>query len=253
MQTAAGRIEAEYIVCRRRAVGAIVLGQMVGMNLPMTPCQHLYARTSPVPELKGETEEVRHPVVRYQDQDMYFRQHGEGYGFGSYAHDPLIVFADQLRKDESTGPVSDRLKITSKSRAAACQRTHPVHGKVATWENTSTAVSPSPPTATPSSACTRCARNFIVAEAVWVTHAGGVGRAVANLLVHGEPGLDMRELDVNRFQPHTASRAYLRSRAERQYIEVYDIIHPLQQMENPRALRVGALLPAAQGAGRGVL
>ncbi|MGQ0604062.1 MAG: glycine cleavage T C-terminal barrel domain-containing protein, partial [Anaerolineales bacterium] len=32
---------------------------------------------------------------------------------------------------------------------------------------------------------------------------------------------------------------YLRARAERQYIEVYDIIHPLQSMEAPRPLRVG--------------
>ncbi|MDT9091672.1 hypothetical protein, partial [Escherichia coli] len=39
-------------------------------------------------------------------------------------------------------------------------------------------------------------------------------------------------------EPHAASPAYVRARGAQQYREVYDIIHPLQQMEQPRPLRV---------------
>lgn len=235
VQTPKGRIEAEYIVCAAGLWGPIV-GRMAGLNLPMTPCQHLYAKTSPVPELAGETVEVRHPIVRYQDKDMYFRQHGEGYGFGSYDHDPLIVFADQLRKDDQPAKypiIEEHLEQAWQNTLerfpalAKTQITETFNGCFSFTTDGNTIFGEAP-----------TARNFILAEGVWVTHGGGVGKAVANLLVQGEPGLDMRELDVNRFQPHTASKAYLKSRAERQYIEVYDIIHPLQQMESPRPLRV---------------
>ncbi|MGH2524689.1 MAG: sarcosine dehydrogenase, partial [Anaerolineales bacterium] len=55
---------------------------------------------------------------------------------------------------------------------------------------------------------------------------------------YGEPTLDLREVEANRFHPHAPSKAYVKARGERQYIEVYDVIHQLQQMENPRGLRV---------------
>jgi glycine cleavage system T protein len=230
-----GRIEAEHVVIAAGLWGPVV-GRMLGIHLPMTPCQHLYIKTEPLPELRGETEEVRHPIIRDQDRDMYYRQHGEAYGFGSYAHDPLIVFADELRRDGQPAIYPPREEHIETAYRYASERI-PSIGNVAIREtfngcfsfttdgHTIFGIHPD-------------ARNVVFAEGVWVTHAGGVGRAAANLLVHGEPGLDLRELDVNRFQPHAGSRAYLRARAERQYIEVYDIIHPLQQMESPRPLRV---------------
>src|SRR5690606_26713809 len=46
-----------------------------------------------------------------------------------------------------------------------------------------------------------------------------------------------REAHIDRFHPHAASRSYIRLRTAQQYREVYDIIHPLQQIENPRGLR----------------
>ena len=81
-------------------------------------------------------------------------------------------------------------------------------------------------------------KGFWSAQAVWITHAGGVGRAVAEWIVNGEPTLDLRECDVRRFYPHALSRRYVRARAAQQYREVYDIIHPRQQMDAPRNLRL---------------
>src|SRR5581483_2147665 len=36
-------------------------------------------------------------------------------------------------------------------------------------------------------------RGFWVAEAVWVTHAGGVGRVIAEWMADGVPSIDLRE------------------------------------------------------------
>jgi len=80
-------------------------------------------------------------------------------------------------------------------------------------------------------------RGVWVAEAVWITHGGGVGRVVADLLADGLSDLDLHDCDLNRFEPHAHSRSYVRARGAQQYREVYDITHPLQQMEQPRPLR----------------
>ena len=50
-----------------------------------------YPITTPVPELAGETREIVHPILRHQDGAMYFRQHADRYGIGSYDHIPLLV------------------------------------------------------------------------------------------------------------------------------------------------------------------
>ena len=81
-------------------------------------------------------------------------------------------------------------------------------------------------------------RGFWAAEAVWVTHGGGVGKVMAEWLIDGAPSIDLHEADLNRFHAHAVSRPYVQARAAQQYREVYDIIHPLQQMDRPRDLRL---------------
>nr|MDQ6909011.1 sarcosine dehydrogenase [Chloroflexota bacterium] len=46
------------------------------------------------------------------------------------------------------------------------------------------------------------------------------------------------ESDLNRFHGHALNRDYVRTRANRQYIEVYDVIHPLDQPTDLRNLRL---------------
>ncbi len=235
VHTAQGRIETELVVCAAGLWGPII-GQWVGLTLPMTPMQHLYVRSEALPELAGETIEVRHPIVRQQDQDLYYRQHGDAYGFGSYRHAPLIVAAEALPDHdhpaifESVAADLDDAWAVAAARIPALRASKPAHtfnGLFSFTTDGNSIVGESPEV-----------RGFWAAEAVWVTHAGGTGQAVANWLAQGDPGLDLRELDLNRFHPHAGSRQYLHRRAERQFIEVYDIIHPLQTMEHPRGLRV---------------
>jgi len=54
---------------------------------------------------------------------------------------------------------------------------------------------------------------------------------------------DLHEMDANRFEPHQLGPAYVRARNCQNYVEVYDIIHPLQPMEDPRPLRTTPFHP----------
>ncbi|HET9085044.1 MAG TPA: glycine cleavage T C-terminal barrel domain-containing protein, partial [Candidatus Limnocylindrales bacterium] len=63
------------------------------------------------------------------------------------------------------------------------------------------------------------------------------GRAMAEWIVDGGSTSDLHECDVNRFERHQLAPGYVHDRGIQNYVEVYDIIHPLQPMEEPRPLR----------------
>jgi glycine cleavage system T protein len=81
------------------------------------------------------------------------------------------------------------------------------------------------------------ARNLWLAQAIWVTHSAGCGRALAELMTHGDALLDLHECDPQRFDAHGTSPSYARVRGAQGYREVYDVIHPRQQSEQARGLR----------------
>jgi glycine cleavage system T protein len=73
---------------------------------------------------------------------------------------------------------------------------------------------------------------------LWLTHAGGAGKAIAEWMTSGTPSLDLREADITRFHAHQFIRAYISERCAQNYREVYDIIHPAQPITRPRNVRV---------------
>jgi hypothetical protein len=81
-------------------------------------------------------------------------------------------------------------------------------------------------------------RNLWIAAAVWNTHAGGVGKTMAEWMTTGETEWDTRECDVARFEPHALKSPYIFERSMQQYREVYDIVHPLQPATAPRNIRL---------------
>lgn len=233
--TPAGRIATEKVVCAAGIWGPAI-GRMAGVRIPLTPMQHLYARTAPLKELAGETLEVRHPIVRDQDNDAYFRQHTDAYGFGSYRHAPLPVDVEALATNDHPAILAFTPEHFEQSIQDAAHRFPCL--KNASFVDRFNGLFSFTPDANSIVGENPDARGFWVAEAVWITHGGGVARALAEWMVGGTPSLDLREVDINRFHPHTLSRAYVKTRSNQQYVEVYDIIHPLQQMESPRQLRL---------------
>ena len=239
VQTSRGDIETDLVVS---AVGiwAPSLGGLAGVPIPLSPLQHLYAVTTPLPDLAGSTEDISLPIVRHQDQAMYFRQVGEAIGIGSYLHEPLVLDAADIL-DHGEAPIAPaEMPFTPEhfeSGMAAAREVIPslegatltrkFNGLFSFTTDGFPVLGESPEV-----------RGFWSAQAVWITHAGGVGKAVAEWIVNGEPTVDLRECDIRRFHPHMHNRGYVRTRAAQQYREVYDIIHPQQQPASPRNIRL---------------
>src|SRR6266508_4533500 len=200
--------------------------------------QHLFAWTEPLPELANETTEIRLPILRDQDRALYFRQRFNGFGIGSYAHDPLPIDASNLLNHPAGHAYAEMPSWPEEHFVRALRSTRellPPVGRVAIAETLNGLFSFTPD-GLPLIGETEEVRGMWVAVAVWITHAGGAGRLVAELMTGQAPFADPREVDCNRFRPFARTGAYVRTRGEQQYREVYDAIHPLQPIAKPRGL-----------------
>ncbi|MSS73055.1 MAG: FAD-dependent oxidoreductase [Candidatus Latescibacteria bacterium] len=248
--TSNGRIAAEKVLLCAGIWGPRI-GRMAGVPIPLTPMQHQYTRTAPLPELAGETREVVHPIVRHQDYAMYFRQQADRYGIGSYKHEPLLVDPEDLPGWSEARKSPAIMGFTPehfKAAHAAAVELFPALGRAELTERINGLFSFTPD-GFPLIGESLDVRGFWVAEAVWITHGGGVGKAVAEWMAEGTPTLDLREADLNRFPPHALTPSYVKARGAQNYREVYDIIHPAQQMENPRPLRLSPFYPRQKDLG----
>ncbi len=239
VQTTHGDIQTDLVVAAT-GIWAPKVGGMAGVPIPLSPMQHLYAVTDPLPELAGAAEEISLPLLRHQDKAMYFRQVGESIGIGSYQHEPLLLDAADLPDQAVNGlPPAERPFPSAHFEAAMAATDELLPSlKGVGLSRTLNGIFSFTNDGFPVLGESPHLPGFWSAQAVWITHAGGVGKAVAEWIVEGEPTTDLHECDIRRFHAHALSRPYVRARAAQQYREVYDIIHPRQQMTHPRNLRL---------------
>lgn len=242
VRTGRGVIECDRVLLCAGIWGPTV-GAMAGVPIPLVAVQHQLVWTDPIPELAGETREVVHPILRHQDMAMYFRHREDFYGVGNYRHEPVITPQSRIRgpglgMQPSVMPFTPddfiaaqdetvRLLPVLEGRLRPTDPARSINGMFSFTPDAGSIVGESADV-----------RGLWVCEAVWITHGGGMGRMAAEWMAGGEPSMDLAEADVNRFYPFMTTPPYVRVRGAQQYREVYDILHPLQQMSSPRGLRL---------------
>ncbi|EHA24605.1 hypothetical protein ASPNIDRAFT_182870 [Aspergillus niger ATCC 1015] len=99
VRTSQGIIPADIVISCAGFWG-VEIGAMAGVAIPLLPLAHQYAKTTTVPALANR--DVNHrpngmnasmPILRHQDQDLYYREHGDQVGIGYYGHRPMPVVA----------------------------------------------------------------------------------------------------------------------------------------------------------------
>ena len=240
VRTDAGDVECEQVLLCAGIWGPTI-GRLAGVPVPLAVLQHQLVWTDPLPELAGETREVVHPILRHQDMSLYYRQRRDRYAVGNYRHEPILVEPDELRPYREGDPIPSVEPFTPEhfevAYEASAKLLPPIRDRVdpSSGINGMFSFTPDMGSIVGESAAVR---GFWVCEAVWVTHGAGMGRMVAEWIAGGEPSMDMSEADVNRLYPFMTAPPYVRARGAQQYREVYDIIHPLQQMLSPRRIRL---------------
>jgi dimethylglycine oxidase len=239
VETDQGRIEAELVISCAGMWGPYI-GRMVGMSVPLMPMQHQFAWTTPLAELAGETREVMQPMLRHQDFSMYMRQREDYFGIGAYRHRPMPISADDIRRDyRGEGEFPSVLEFTPEDFEPTWQEARKMIPALKNVEmaRPMNGLFSFTPDGGPLLGESKEAKGFWIAEAVWITHAIGVGKVMAEWLTDGVPSIDLAGADVHRFDPYAKSPAYILARSSQSFREVYDIIHPQQPMEEPRPLR----------------
>ena len=234
-----GEIPADVVVCCAGIWGQRV-ARMVGMTLPLTPLAHQLVWTGQLPALVGQTDELVRPILRHQSADLYARERYDTLGIGYYGHRPLPIDADEILSVDAADVMPSMLPFTEDDFAPGwtdAQALLPTLREAKVEEGMNGLFSFTTDNM-PLLGESRDVRGFWVAEAVWVTHSAGVARAMAEWIIDGYcSSFDLHECDVNRFDQHQLGSEYVLARDCQNYIEVYDIIHPLQPMEAPRPLR----------------
>ena len=264
--TERGRVACEEVVVATN-IWARQLGDKLGVHLPVTPVEHQYTITEPLEELQGLHQDVSddpvyenyrsvsgdasevllqnpdRPILRDQDNAMYFRNHGDRYGIGSYNHEPIVPDPEELggndpegnqasvhdfteyhlenathpdRPDKAPRTASDELLPATKGRELEFK----YNGMFAESPNGLPVMGP-----------VQEVPGLWTAAAIWITHAGGAGKALAEWMETGVPQLpegpiDLAHCDVNRFDAHEGSWDFARDIGGEEYRIVYNIVHP---------------------------
>ncbi|WP_037367005.1 GcvT family protein [Amycolatopsis orientalis] len=217
------------------------IGEMAGLTVPLLPLAHQYAKTGQLPELAG-ADPVRPalPILRHQDQDLYFRQHGDRLGIGSYAHRPMPVDTFAEPGEVTASAMPSMLPFTEEDFAPSWEESKlllPALGQTKAEEGFNGIFSFTPDGGSLVGESSDV-RGFWIAEAIWVTHSAGIAKAVAESIVDGRAETDLHELDVHRFEDVQLAPDYIRETAQQNFVEIYDVLHPLQPRLSPRDLRV---------------
>ncbi|HYP44940.1 MAG TPA: FAD-dependent oxidoreductase [Propionibacteriaceae bacterium] len=250
VETTQGFLPADLVLCCAGIWGKKVAA-MVGVSLPLTPLAHQLAWSTPLPALAGQTVEATRPVLRHQDAALYYRERYDGLAIGSYHHRPMPLEAEDLRPwgevvmpsvlpftpEDFTYSLAETGSLMP--AAAGLEIDEAINGVFSFTPDNLPLLGPAPDV-----------EGFWVAEAVWVTHSGGVGRAMAEWLVDGRSSsFDLHACDLNRFERSQLSPAYVLAKNSQNFAEVYDIVHPLQPMEHSRPLRTSPFYPREQALG----
>jgi glycine cleavage system aminomethyltransferase T/glycine/D-amino acid oxidase-like deaminating enzyme len=235
------RIECEAVLLCTNIWGP-VLGDKLGVPIPLLAYEHQYTITAPLPGLaqfdrNRRDDEINWPTARELDSAIYFRRHWDSYGIGNYWHrprpvNPQAVGRSALRAftpedfEKCWAQVQRLLPIV---RGAALTTrfngmfAFPVDGMPIMGESH--------------------VRGLWTAVGSWITHAGGVGKAIAEWMTHGEAEWDMRLTNLHRFQPYQTTRKFIALMCDKNYAELYDVVHPRLPLSRPRNLRLTPFHP----------
>ena len=226
------RIDCEQVVLCSN-IWAPILCEKLGVNMPLFPGQHQYIYTEPTPVLDDyKSIEAQFPIVAVDDLSLYFRQHHDRLGIGSYHHRAMLVDPHQLPKqammpftpDDFTHAWSLMQELLPPLHSTSIS--HGFNGMFSFTVDGFPIVGESP------------IKGFWTSVGAWLSFAAELGKVLAQWMTTGDPGMDMRSADINRFHPHHLNREYLTRQSKYQYEIGFDIIHPNQVSSRVRNLRL---------------
>ncbi len=252
--TAKGNIVARHVV-NAGGLWAREVGRMVGLELPVLAMEHMYLITEDMPEVAEINRTTGREVIHAVDFDgeLYLRQERGGMLMGTYekANKPWSELSTPWNfGHELLEPDIDRIAPSLEvgfRHFPAFQKTgirRIINGPFTFAPDGNPLVGP-----------VRGLPGFWCACGVMAgfSQGGGVGLALANWMIHGDPGFDIWAMDVARYGDWARMR-YTNAKVRENYSRRFSIRFPNEELPAGRGLRTTPVydLLTARGAQWGV-
>jgi len=242
VHTSRGAVETgTVVVCC--GVWSPKIARMAGASIPLTPAVHQMIDVGPVPHFKDTKGVIEFPIVRDMDTNMYERQDGSGLEIGSYAHRPILHDPEEIPSLEEAALSPTELPFTQDDFTKQMEDALELIPDVLNDESVGIKYAINgllslTPDGLPLLGETPEVKGLWSAAAVWVKEGPGVGRAMAEWMVKGESEIDLQSSDIARFYDCQKTRAHVRARAAEGFNKTYGIVHPSEQWESNRGVRL---------------
>jgi glycine cleavage system aminomethyltransferase T/glycine/D-amino acid oxidase-like deaminating enzyme len=242
VRTNRGDVETERVVIASGAWSPR-LARMAGASIPLTPMVHQMIDIGPAPRFADAKRMIEYPIVRDMDTNMYERQEGTGLEIGSYAHRPMPLDANEIPSIEEAALTPTELPFTQEDFDPQMEIALDLMPEIVGDENVGVKYAINGVLSVtydgmPLLGETPDVRGLWSAAAVWIKEGPGVGKTVAELMVHGESEIDAFESNVARTYPCQRTKTHIRARACEGFNKMYGIVHPSEQWESDRRVRL---------------
>ena len=230
-----GTIHAEHVV-NAAGLWAKRVGRMAGLELPVSPLQHHYFVTETIPALQDLDFEV--PMTVDLEGFTYMRQDQMGVLVGIYEQNPRHWNIDGAPWDYGIELIEEEIDRISDELDMAFKR-YPVLEDVGvkTWVNGAFTFTPD---GNPLVGPVRGLKNYWLACGVMAgfLQGGGVGKSLAEWMIHGETETDSWSMDVARYGSFAANREYIRQTTGQFYSRRFVMTYPNEQLWAGRPLKM---------------
>ncbi len=242
VRTDEGTIAADVVVIAC-GVWSPRIARMAGASIPLTPAVHQMISVGPVPRFADTVGEIRFPIVRDMDTNMYERQHGGDLEVGSYAHRTIHIAPDDIPSIAASALSPTELPFTQEDFELQMEQALELVPEVLGDETVGirhaiNGVLSLTPDGNPIIGETPEVKGLWSAAAIWIKEAPGIAKTVVEWMTTGEPEIDPHGSDIARFYEHHKTEQHIRARTAEGFNKTYGIVHPMEQWESNRPIRV---------------
>jgi len=244
--TEQGTIEAEHVV-NAAGLWAKQVGRMAGVDLPVAPMEHHYLVTETIPEIEALSSEL--PILVDLDGYTYMRPEARGMLLGVYELNPRHWCEEGAPWDYGMELIPEDVERIAPELEKGFER-YPclAEAGIKRWVNGAFTFTPD---GNPLVGPVPGKPGYWTACGVMAgfSQGGGVGKALAEWMIHGEPEADVFGMDVARYGAFAANRRYLRETTAQFYARRFVMTYPNERLPAGRPLRRPAAFDAMTAAG----
>ncbi|MFT7524185.1 MAG: dimethylglycine dehydrogenase, partial [Candidatus Paceibacteria bacterium] len=241
-----GNIHAEHVV-NAAGLWAKQVGHMAGIDLPVSPLAHHYLVTESIPEIEKLDFEL--PMMVDLEGFTYMRGDQKGMLVGIYEINHQHWMMDGAPWNYGFDLLQEDLDRIEDELTMAFKR-YPVlnDAGIKTWVNGAFTFSPD---GNPLVGPVRGKKNYWLACGVMAgfLQGGGVGKTLAEWIIHGETEADAWSMDIARYGAFTSNREYIKQTTGQFYSRRFVMSYPNEQLPAGRALKRAPAHTAMDNAG----